>query len=96
VLGTRTWGGEIWLSSSNVLADKGIATAAETGVYGPEGEWLIEGHGVEPDTVVDNLPRATFEGADAQLDAAIDALLAKIAADPRDIPPPPPYPDKSR
>jgi tricorn protease len=96
VIGTRTWGGEIWLSSSNVLADKGIATAAETGVYGPEGAWLIEGRGVEPDTVVDNLPRATFDGSDAQLDTAIDALLAKIAADPRAVPAHPAYPDKSR
>ena len=41
---------------------RGIATAAETGVYGPEGEWLIEGHGVDPDIVVDNLPHATFNG----------------------------------
>ena len=65
-------------------------------MYGPEGAWLIEGYGVDPDTVVDNLPRATFEGSDAQLDAAIDALLAKIAADPRDIPPAPAYPDKTR
>ena len=37
VIGTRTWGGEIWLSASNMLVDSGIATAAETGVYGPEG-----------------------------------------------------------
>ena len=37
VIGTRTWGGEIWLSSSNILVDRGIATAAEIGVYGPEG-----------------------------------------------------------
>ena len=35
IVGTRTWGGEIWLSSSNVLVDRGIATAAETGVYSP-------------------------------------------------------------
>jgi tricorn protease len=28
VMGTRTWGGEIWLSSSNTLVDRGIATAA--------------------------------------------------------------------
>lgn len=96
VLGTRTWGGEVWLSSSNFLVDKGIATAAENGVYGPEGAWLIEGHGVDPDVVVDNLPRATFDGSDAQLDAAIDALLKDIAADPRPVPKPPPYPDKSR
>ena len=43
---------------SNVLVDRGIATAAETGVFGPEGDWLIEGHGVDPDIVVDNLPHA--------------------------------------
>ncbi|HSK78444.1 MAG TPA: S41 family peptidase [Thermoanaerobaculia bacterium] len=95
VLGTRTWGGEIWLSASNFLVDKGIATAAEFGVFGPEGIWLIEGHGVEPDIVVDNLPRATFDGKDAQLEAAIRYLEEKIKAEP--IPPikAPGYPDKS-
>nr|MCU0253310.1 S41 family peptidase [Acidobacteriota bacterium] len=94
VIGTRTWGGEIWLTSSNVLVDRGIATAAEFGLFGPEGSWLIEGHGVEPDIVVDNLPRATFEGKDAQLEAAIRWLQDKIAADPRPIPPVPPLPRK--
>jgi tricorn protease len=96
VIGTRTWGGEIWLSSSNVLVDRGLASAAETGVYGPEGEWLIEGHGVEPDIVVDNLPRATFEGKDAQLEAAVKHLQELIAKDPVDVPKPPPYPDKKK
>jgi tricorn protease len=96
VFGTRTWGGEIWLSSSNVLEDHGIATAAETGVYGPEGRWLIEGHGVDPDQVVDNLPHATFEGHDAQLEAAIAWLNGEIRKDPRPVPPAPPYPDKSK
>src|SRR5271155_5415842 len=72
IIGVRTWGGEIWLSSSNVLADRGIATAAENGVYGPEGKWLIEGHGVDPDIEVDDLPHATFTGSDAQLQAALD------------------------
>jgi tricorn protease len=94
VLGMRTWGGEIWLSASNFLVDNGIATAAETGVYGPEGQWLIEGHGVDPDVVVDNGPRSTFDGKDEQLDAAIRYLEDKIRAEPvKDIPPPP-YPHK--
>jgi tricorn protease len=96
VLGTRTWGGEVWLSSSNVLVDKGIATAAENGVYGPDGVWLIEGHGVDPDIVVDNLPHATYAGDDAQLKAAVDELLKQIAADPRPVPGHPAYPDKSK
>ena len=95
VIGTRTWGGEIWLSGSNVEADGGVATAAEIGVYGPEGKWLIEGHGVDPDITVDNLPHATFSGSDAQLQAGIDLLLQQIKADPRPVPPAPAYPDKS-
>jgi tricorn protease len=95
IIGVRTWGGEIWLSSSNVLADEGIATAAEYGVYGPEGKWLIEGHGVDPDIVVDNLPHATFTGGDAQLDAALKLLKEEIARDPRKVPGHPPYPNKA-
>jgi tricorn protease len=94
VIGTRTWGGEVWLSSNNFLVDRGIATAAETGVYGPEGQWLIEGHGVDPDIVVDNLPHASFGGQDAQLDAAIKHLSAQIKAKPAPVPPAPPYPIK--
>jgi len=95
LIGTRTWGGEIWLSASNRLEDNGIATAAEIGVYGPEGKWLIEGHGVDPDIVVDNLPHATFAGKDAQLEAALQYLADEIRKDPRPVPPHPPYPDKS-
>jgi tricorn protease len=95
VIGQRTWGGEIWLSSSNVLVDQGIASAAEFGVYGPEGTWLIEGHGVDPDIVVDNPPHATFKGEDAQLEAAIKHLEQLVKEKP--IPPalPPSFPDKA-
>ena len=96
VIGTRTWGGEIWLSSSNTVVDGGIASAGEYGVFDESGAWLIEGHGVDPDIVVDNLPHATFLGADAQLDAAIAHLKEKIAKDPRPIPPVPPAPVKTR
>lgn len=95
VIGTRTWGGEIWLSSGNRLADQGIATAAEMGVYGPDGKWLIEGHGVEPDMVVDNLPNETFNGKDAQLEAAMAYLKGEIKEKPAPVPAHPAYPDKS-
>jgi len=95
VIGTRTWGGEIWLSGVNTLSDGGIARAPMSGVYGPEGKWLIEQEGVNPDIVVDNLPHATFQGRDAQLEAAIEYLKKKIAEDPRLVPKPPPYPRKA-
>lgn len=95
IIGTRTWGGEIWLSSDNFLVDGGIATAAETGVFGPEGKWLIEGWGVEPDQTVDNLPHETFGGRDAQLEAAVAHLLARMKESPVVPVVTPPKPDKS-
>ncbi len=95
VIGMRTWGGEIWLSSDNRLVDNGIASAAEYGVFGPEGKWLIEGHGVDPDFEVDNLPHETFKGKDRQLDFAIDFLQKLIDKEPVEDPKVPTYPDKS-
>ena len=95
VIGTRTWGGEIWLSVTNNLVDRGIASAAELGVYGPDGDWLIEGHGVDPDIVVDNPPRSTYGGEDAQLEAAMAHLRDMIRKEPVEVPPAPAYPDKS-
>ena len=95
VIGVRTWGGEIWLTGSNVLADRGIASAAEIGVYSPDRQWLIEGHGVEPDMVVDNPPNATFRGEDAQLDAAVKYLADLAQKTPNPVPEAPKYPDKS-
>jgi tricorn protease-like protein len=64
-------------------------------VWSSDGKWLIEGHGVEPDIVVDDLPHAGFAGFDAQLQAAIELLKKEIQADPRPVPSHPPYPDKS-
>jgi tricorn protease len=94
-IGTRTWGGEIWLGSANRLSDGGLARAPMWGVYDEDGNWLIEQHGVEPDIEVDNLPHATFNGGDLQLETAIDYLLEKIKEEPRAVPEAPPYPDLS-
>lgn len=95
VIGTRTWGGEVWLSMDNRLSDGGVASAGETGVFGPDGIWLVEGKGVVPDIEVDNLPHATFEGKDAQLDAAIAHLQQLIKEKPVLPPQPPALPNKS-
>lgn len=96
VIGTRTWGGEVWLRANNFLVDRGIASAAEFGVFSPDGQWLIEGHGVDPDVVIDNLPHETFQGKDAQLEKAISVLTEKIKNDPRPLPPIPKYPTPAK
>ena len=95
VIGKRTWGGQVWLNRDNKLTDKGFMSAPMHGVYGPEGEWLVEGHGFVPNIEVENPPHETFNGKDAQLEAAIKLLQEKIAEDPRDVPAVPEYPDKS-
>ena len=89
VIGTRTWGGGIWLRAINRLVDRGIITAAEMGSFVPGEGWVIEGPGLTPDVTVDNLPVATFRGEDAQLDAAIAKLKELIARAPRPVPAPP-------
>ncbi len=95
LIGTRTWGGGIWLRSANVLVDKGIISAAENGSFVAGEGWVVEGDGITPDIVVDNNPASTFRGEDKQLDAAIAKLKELIAKDPRALPKPPAYPNKT-
>ncbi|AMP04697.1 S41 family peptidase [Collimonas pratensis] len=83
VIGKRTAGAGVWLSDGNSLVDKGRARAAEFGVFSVKsGEWMIEGAGVSPDVEVDNLPHASFDGEDAQLDAALKLLSEKLKEQP--------------
>lgn len=92
LIGTTTSGAGVWLSDQNRLMDNGIMRAAETGQIAPDGRFLVEGIGVKPDLEVDNLPRASFMGADAQLDAAIATLNKAMAEKPRAEPKPGAYP----
>ncbi len=82
VIGKRSSGAGVWLSDQNRLIDNGIMRAAETGQMDLDGRFLIEGIGVTPDIEVDNPPRATFMGQDAQLERAIAELKQRIAAEP--------------
>jgi tricorn protease len=63
--------------------DGGIARIAEFGQFSAEnGRWLIEGRGVSPDIAVVNLPHDSFNGGDAQLEAALSYLDNKLKTDP--------------
>jgi tricorn protease len=78
LVGKRTAGAGVWLSDNNRLSDNGMARVAEMGQFNVEdGQWLIEGVGVSPDVVVDNLPHATYQGQDRQLEVALQ-LLEKL------------------
>ena len=92
LIGSRTAGAGVWLSDRNTLADNGIARAAESPQFDLQGRWLVEGRGVTPDIEVDNLPYATFNGDDAQLNIAIKFLRDKLAKEPIPAPRVPAFP----
>jgi tricorn protease len=87
LIGSRTAGAGIWLADRNRLSDGGIARIAEFGQFGSDGRWLIEGHGVQPDIEVDNLPHESWNGRDRQLEAAIDLLQQRLREAPIEQPP---------
>ena len=58
------------------------------------GEWIIEGYGVDPDIEVDNDPQSVIAGKDPQLERAISEIMAKLKA-PVKLPPKPAGPVKT-
>ncbi|MEN3159659.1 S41 family peptidase [Alkalimonas sp. NCh-2] len=78
LVGMRTAGAGVWLTGRNLLSDRGVARVAETPQFAMDGRYIIEGYGVAPDYEVRNMPVATFNGTDAQLDFAIDYLRGKV------------------
>ncbi len=96
VIGVRSWGGVIGIRGSLPFIDGGVLQKPEYGTYSSEtGEWIIEGHGVDPDIVIDNDPYREFTGIDDQLNKAIEVIMKQLD-DAYIIPPVPQGPDKSR
>ncbi|MCH7814294.1 MAG: PDZ domain-containing protein, partial [Planctomycetes bacterium] len=96
IIGMRTWGGAVGIEPHQDLMDGGSVTPPQFAPYGLDGQWIIEGRGVEPDLEVQNLPVDVLGGRDAQLEAGIAEVLRRIGQDPRTIPQRPAYPDKSK
>ena len=71
LIGKRSWGGVVGITSHGPLMDGGSVFVPQFGFADAEGNWTIEGFGVEPDIEVDNPPEALLRGEDPQLDRAI-------------------------
>jgi tricorn protease len=95
LIGKRSWGGVVGIYGRGPLIDGGSLSVPEVGTAGLDGNWIIEGHGVDPDEVVENLPIDLLAGEDAQLLRGIEILLEKIEREPRPFPPRPPPPVKT-
>jgi tricorn protease len=97
LIGKRSWGGVVGIRGSLPLLDGGFLNRPEFSRYDNEGkEWIMEGHGVDPDIVVDNDPAQEYNGVDQQLNKAIEEIMKDLANNPVKLPNPPQYPDKSK
>ncbi len=95
IIGTRTWGGLIGYSGTYSLVDGGYVTLTTLGLYTPSREWMLEGHGLEPDIEVVEDPGIMARGADPQLDRAIEEVMLLLETAPPSMVEPPQYGDRT-
>jgi tricorn protease len=93
LIGTRTAGALIGISGVPALVDGGQVAVPTLGCYGADGEWLIEGHGVEPDLPVIDDPGLMARGTDPQLERGIQEVLRLLESNKSKSPPRPSYRD---
>jgi len=96
LIGKRSWGGVIGITNRGTLIDGGQVNVPEFGFASPDGQWIIEGQGVEPDIVVENDPKSVIEGRDPQLERGVEEVLKRIKQNPRRLPQRPPDPVKTK
>jgi tricorn protease len=98
LVGKRTWGGLVGIGPIPVLMDGGHVTSPSVAFFSPKGEWDVENHGVDPDYVVEQDPKAVSEGHDPQLEKAVSLAMEEFAKQPKTEVQRPVYPNyhKSR
>jgi len=96
LIGKRTWGGVVGISGKGPFIDGGTAFVPLNGTNDTKGNWIIEGHGVEPDIVVENDPKSLLQGHDPQLERGIEEVLKKMKESPMKLPSRAPDPVKTK
>lgn len=90
-IGTRSWGGVVGIRGPHPMIDGGDMRKPEFAPFDENGNWVIEGYGVDPDIVIDNDPAREYDGIDDQLNKAIEVILEQLKDYPG-LPEIPPYP----
>lgn len=95
LVGKRTLGGLIGIGGNPGLIDGGYITAPTYAFWNLDGEWDIEGYGVEPDFEVEDLPENLSIDTDPQLEKSIEVINNLIDNNESIIPERPGYPDRT-
>ena len=89
LIGTRTWGGVRGIRGYWTLLDGGYITVSEDSLYGTDGAWVVENHGVDPDVEVEDVPSEYQIDHDIQLETGVKTLMDQLARTPHVVPQPP-------
>jgi tricorn protease len=82
LVGKKTWGGLVGIYDYPELLDGGSITAPRIAIYGLNGEWEVENHGIAPDVDVEYDPALVRQGHDPQLEKAVQVALDLLAKNP--------------
>jgi tricorn protease len=93
VVGVKTWGGLVGWGGEPRLIDGGRVTAPHWGLYGTNGEWTVENHGIAPDVEIEQDPALLRQGHDPQLERAVQLALDALVKNPPKKFAHPAYPD---
>jgi|HubBroStandDraft_6_1064221.scaffolds.fasta_scaffold31647_2 tricorn protease len=93
LVGKRTWGGLVAAFPLPQLMDGGFVTSPDAAIYGLNGDWEVENHGVPPDIEVEFDPATWRQGHDPQLDRAVQVLMDQLKTNPPATHKRPAYPD---
>jgi tricorn protease len=86
LIGKRSWGGVVGINNTGPLLDGGVVNVPTSALASTEGQWAIEGHGVDPDIVVENDPAELLKGRDQQLERAVAEVMARTKTKPAALP----------
>ncbi|HEX2640318.1 MAG TPA: S41 family peptidase, partial [Pyrinomonadaceae bacterium] len=78
LVGKRSWGGVVGITNRGTLIDGGVVNVPEFALTDTNGQYVIEGYGVDPDIEVDNDPRSVLAGHDPQLERAVQEVMNKL------------------
>lgn len=78
LIGKRSWGGVVGISGRGPLIDGGQIFVPGSALANKNGQWIIEGYGVDPDIEVDNDPASEIAGHDPQLERGIAEIMTKL------------------
>lgn len=95
LIGTRTWGGVVGITSWGPAIDGGEIFVPQFATASAAGQYVVEGIGVDPDIVVEQDVAAQLAGQDPQLDRGIAELKKAVAAAPVSLPERPADPIKA-